>query len=194
MSQITKVTSPNLATCALEAAGHIWCWGDNWDGQANPDSSSSRVHFPAIAVPGARFRTVANTWEGTCGISDDGVLWCWGRMGLPAGPLGPVRRVAVDTAFTEIISGGLAMYGRTVQGEVYSWGEYSGDIFATMPERLPFPLPMSRLTAGRFPVGEQAPDGVCGIATDGQVYCASPDHRSREAWRLTRAGLVPATH
>jgi hypothetical protein len=187
------IMAPQRTTCALEAAGPIWCWGDNGWRQATPGSATSIFYSPSIAVPDLRFTTVVNSWQSGCGVAAGGALWCWGQMGLPAGASGPLRRVAVDTIFTELASNGLMMFGRTAEGDVYYWGELESDGFEGTPTRLPFPTPLSSLAAGRFPADGAALHGACGIGTDAQVYCAAPSWNTPSVWRLTRGGVVPVS-
>jgi hypothetical protein len=191
------ITAPQRTTCALDAAGSVWCWGENDAGQVNPGANSPAILAPAVPAPALRFRAVANSWLSACGVASDGALWCWGEMSLPRLNGGEPRRVAVDTAFVELASNGITIFGRTSAGEVYFWAEYEGDGFAATPERLAFPVPITSLSAGRFPVrrvgdGVQGASGVCGIGADAQVYCAAPSYTAPPVWRLTSAGMVPA--
>jgi hypothetical protein len=189
---IAAITRPAYTTCAVDREATVRCWGANDFRQANPVDPARILLSPAVPVPEVRFRAVTNSWQSACGLSTDGVLWCWGQMAFWGDTTGPPLRVTVDgESFVELATNGLTIFGRTSSGAVYFWAEYILDGFTRTPKRLPFPVPMTTLAAGDFPVGgRQDRDGVCGVGVDAQVYCS---HAVDDpgVWRLTHAGLVP---
>jgi alpha-tubulin suppressor-like RCC1 family protein len=67
------------STCALNAAGEVWCWGDNRTGQlgaSNPPFSSTPVRVMGLPSGG----DVITAGEGHfCLHTSSGEAWCWGR-------------------------------------------------------------------------------------------------------------------
>jgi alpha-tubulin suppressor-like RCC1 family protein len=94
-------------TCAIDAAGDIWCWGTSTVDQLGvPGVTASAV--PVRVMSGTPFRTLAAGYEHTCAIADAGTLWCWG--GNSYGQLGvgdftnraqPVQ-VGADTDWVDV--------------------------------------------------------------------------------------------
>ncbi len=84
-------------TCALDAAGDIWCWGANDRGQLGDGTTTSRA-MPAKVVTDRPFDRLAVGRAHSCAIARDGSLWCWGdntysQTGAPSAPFEatPVR-------------------------------------------------------------------------------------------------------
>jgi alpha-tubulin suppressor-like RCC1 family protein len=70
-------------TCALDADGEAWCWGDNGSGQAAPGRPDHEIDrpsrvFPEDAAGHPLFSRIAPGTHRTCAIATDGRLWCWG--------------------------------------------------------------------------------------------------------------------
>ncbi len=88
----TQVCAGTQHTCALDAEGQIYCWGFNQDFQLGSEGALDRT-LPALVSLDAstRWRRVACGSFSTCGLSEDGVVMCWG--GNQRGNLG---RCSVD--------------------------------------------------------------------------------------------------
>src|SRR5690606_8848753 len=64
-------------TCALNAAGEIWCWGDNryrQRGAGPADESTTPVKVPSEV----KFKDVAAGNSLSCGLDTTGRAHCWG--------------------------------------------------------------------------------------------------------------------
>lgn len=102
----TRVTDARAAsivagaqfTCTLDANGAASCWGSNreqelGDGgrrpQPEPVSVAGRTRFAALAAAG----------NGACGVTADGELHCWGRVGGIGSNAKPAR-IPVNAAAT----------------------------------------------------------------------------------------------
>ncbi len=82
-----KIDSGWYTSCGLTTDGEIWCWGTNMAGECgvdpmmedhlvSPHLVSDTMHFIDVSVGGFH----------SCGIADDGALYCWGLNG--SGELG----------------------------------------------------------------------------------------------------------
>ncbi len=133
LGSIRQVSAGTRHTCALDAEGHVWCWGENATGQLG---DGSRVDHDAPvrvrALPPAR--SIAAGDGSTCAATRDGEVYCWGANAV--GQLGngeqangytmPVRvprlericqTVASSTAtrFCAVTeAGGVACWGRLI--------------------------------------------------------------------------------
>ena len=75
----TRVAAGLRHSCAL-CNGTIECWGDDNSGalgRADTSSTTNRVAWP-IDLPGTVFTDVVARGAGTCGLTADGAIYCWG--------------------------------------------------------------------------------------------------------------------
>lgn len=76
--------------CVLDSLGQVYCWGNNNAGQlgrvplASPNCGSETCETLPRRVEGLPGPMVAitATLQGTCALSEEGSLWCWGAVPL----------------------------------------------------------------------------------------------------------------
>ena len=70
-------------TCAIDDQARLFCWGDNSDGQLGlgADRVSEVTHVPQLVDDTRRWATVDAGTDFTCGLTEAGVLYCWGTDG-----------------------------------------------------------------------------------------------------------------
>jgi hypothetical protein len=157
-------------TCALDAAGAAYCWGDNRAGQLGDGTTSA--HPGAVRVAGdARFTALATGPAHSCGLAADSTAYCWGdsaavgRAGATAASSRTPRPVAGGRRFAALATSGVA--GSTsvrscaldAAGAVECWG---GGVE-------PAPPPA---TAGRRFASLTVGFGyACGLTADGSGSC-----------------------
>ena len=97
-----QLTASMNHTCALTPEGEAWCWGLGRGGQLG-DGGKADSRRPVAVAGGHRFVALTTSlWQGvTCGLKDDGALWCWG-IGFtgsagPAASPEPVRWTQAGT-------------------------------------------------------------------------------------------------
>ncbi len=74
----TVVSASDGHTCAVRSDGSLWCWGSNAHGQLG-DGTTTRRTIPTREMNAdADWMTVSAGVGHTCGIRQDGTLWCWG--------------------------------------------------------------------------------------------------------------------
>src|SRR5262249_27498689 len=97
-----EVSVGGMFTCGRRAGGHLWCWGDNRNGQLG---IGSRVESNVpVEVGGAHEWSLvaAATNHFACGLDTAGAVWCWGanlegELGDDSAPrLAPVAPVGTD--------------------------------------------------------------------------------------------------
>ena len=92
-SDVVAIDAHGDTTCALSAAGEVWCWGHNHHGQlgngtreATTEVAPVRSLAPVVAL--------SVGWAHACAIDESGAVWCWGWNG--SGQLGD--GTAIDRA------------------------------------------------------------------------------------------------
>jgi alpha-tubulin suppressor-like RCC1 family protein len=68
--------------CILDGFGGVQCWGSNGSDQL-ADGTTTNRHVPvhADARLQAGFSTITSADSGTCAMSSQGLLYCWGSLG-----------------------------------------------------------------------------------------------------------------
>src|SRR6266566_4053075 len=121
----TSVSAGGLHTCGVTAGGQAYCWGTNYFGQlGNGASETTEQASPVAVVGGLTFATISAGSEHTCGLTTEGVAYCWGyayAVGRRPIPL------AVDGGFTfdALSAGGNHTCGLTRNGLLFCWGSNS---------------------------------------------------------------------
>jgi len=169
--------------CGVSVSGDGWCWGDNRWGQLGAgdvpyNSMSSSASLPR-RIEGLKLNAVAAGWEHSCGLSTDGLAFCWGRnddarqLGDDSGIThrGIPGAVAGARKFAALSAGPLSTCARTATDDVYCWGgNYYGGLGNgdAVPNGVGHPVrtlggPFQRVTLGQ--------GHSCGIATDRRLWC-----------------------
>ena len=74
----TQLSAGSFHSCGLTSGGDAYCWGDNFYGQLGNATTISSP-FPAPVAGGFSFAAASayGRWH-TCGLSLDGIAYCWG--------------------------------------------------------------------------------------------------------------------
>jgi alpha-tubulin suppressor-like RCC1 family protein len=183
--RFTSLAAGEVHTCGLTGEGQAYCWGGNARGQLGTDSTledctapGNPTVFPctARAVPVAGdliFEALAAGAKHTCGLTSDGVVFCWGSN--DKGQLGvktpgstclnrqPCSRVPlrVDVPrLTALVAGGNQTCGLRPKGDVLCWGTWGR--WTHQPARVPSDLEFSLLAVGLHT--------IVGLTTDSMAY------------------------
>ncbi|MCC7538499.1 MAG: hypothetical protein IT379_19900, partial [Deltaproteobacteria bacterium] len=138
-----------LHTCAIARAGEVVCWGSDAEGQrgdgtqVEPSVDAGVLGRFSVVLEHARRLAVGRAH--TCALTEDGVVWCWGRnaegqvTGEPSeSPIASPRLVTGIGAATEIDAGD-AHTCAVVEDGVVCWGDarfgQSGGAVGDAPQR-----------------------------------------------------------
>jgi len=134
----TRVSAGSTHTCALTAAGEVYCWGSNEYGVlGNSNALGGRV--PVLVSGGHTWTSVSAGADHTCALEDGGAAWCWGvnaygQLGVPTVPeachafgsaqLCRTSPIAVVSAFgfVDISAGSSHTCALTADGDIWCWG------------------------------------------------------------------------
>ena len=135
-----RVVAGSNFSCALDAGGVAYCWGDSGDAQTGTGEVSVFDPVPPTAVDtDETFVELAAAAATACGLTADGSIFCWGADGegqagdgdgsiydCGAGGGKPCARtpVAVDSdeVFTAIDGGGSTFCALNQSSEIFCWG------------------------------------------------------------------------
>jgi hypothetical protein len=174
--------------CALTTAHAAYCWGSNTTGQVGTPGDygwPAGGGVPLTVAGGLQFQKVTAGGDHTCGLGDDGSLWCWGsnasgELGLNAVPgcngfascqPSPARvRLATDSVFSDVATGYDHTCALTAAGEAYCWGRNSWGQLGTAdtasgstPRKVAGSHTFVSLSAGT--------GYTCGLTAAGDAYC-----------------------
>jgi alpha-tubulin suppressor-like RCC1 family protein len=183
------VSAGFMHTCGVTTDDRVYCWGWNSGGElgigtaTGPETcDGNEADFPCSSQPvavkgGLRFRNVSAGSAHTCGISTDGLAYCWGNNSY--GQLGDVsttrrltpRLVAGGHQFRSLSAGSSHTCGVTVDYRAYCWGSNSdgqlGD--STQVARRLQPV---RVAGGRqFQQLDAGSWHTCAIASGNRAFC-----------------------
>ncbi len=167
--------SSGISHSCVIAAGRLYCWGDNTNGQVG-DGTTSNAPGPAevIGLPGVP-TAVDCGHHHTCALVDGGAH-CWGQG--DSGQLGdgmgrdsaqPVAVMGLPSPVTRV-SGGLNFTCAVAAGRAYCWGaDRQGSLGQIVPGNL------------SLPAAVEFDEDVVDIAAGGDHTCAISSDRS-QAW------------
>jgi alpha-tubulin suppressor-like RCC1 family protein len=188
-----SLSTGRVHTCGLAVGGQAYCWGLNKSGALGdttlavpPDTGdgaqgdmSAYVHTTPVAVDGgitfASIGVSAGGYAATCGLSTNGVVYCWGSS--DGGLLGDGSSQQSSHADPRPVAGGLTFVSlgvgqyhacaSTADGTVYCWGivevAMGTSTFLATPTPVQFAEPFTAVAAGS--------EHTCALTADGRAYC-----------------------
>lgn len=175
-------------TCALDALGYAFCWGDNSAGQLGVTG----IEYDSIPTPvgsALRFDSLVVGRDHACGLTSDHDAYCWGfnssgQLGI--GTFEPSRvyaptPVVGGQSFASLTSTGVHTCGITTGGDAYCWGwESEGELgngnvhtFAGQP------APVAVLGGQSYAALAGGSSHTCAITLTGEPYCWGNDYEGQ---------------
>ncbi len=192
----TSLSLGTFHSCGLTGAGIAYCWGKNSEGQLGDGSVINRA-VPKPVASGLTFVSVsARGAYHSCGVTTDGVGYCWGsdekgQLGDGSTLFSPVPLpVAGGLTFASITVERSHTCGITIGGQAYCWG-YNG--FAGLGDgsksNSPVPVPV----AGGLEWTSVSPGSghTCGLTTGGTAYCWGANESGQLGIGTNEESLVP---
>lgn len=134
IASVTAVGAGDNHSCAVSAAGEVWCWGYNPYGQmGSGDNEDSAT--PVLVSDLINAVTVAAGSDHSCAVLTTGGVWCWGYNGYgqlgDGGEYDANTPVQVDDLINAVAvaAGDSHNCAVTTTGEVWCWGaNWSGQL------------------------------------------------------------------
>jgi alpha-tubulin suppressor-like RCC1 family protein len=167
-------------SCALNATGEAYCWGQNDVGQLGDGTTGDR-DVPTRVAGSLRFKALTVGNHFACGLTNSGALFCWGQN---LGQFGdgttdifsatPVPG-AVGLRLAVVTAGGMHACGLTPDGVAYCWGSGRyGQLGNGSVASLTTPAAVASGEA--FRAIEAGAEHTCGITVAGQTRCWGYNH------------------
>jgi alpha-tubulin suppressor-like RCC1 family protein len=163
--------------CAVAINGALYCWGRNTDSQLGIGPSPIQLRKPTPSDVNARYHQVAAGQQHSCGVRNDGTVYCWGRelagrLGQGAeqdGKLLLPGQAGTDSDFVSTAVHWFHSCARRLNGKLVCWGRnQEGQLGVGDEKQRDTPAPVSGPSAwSAFAVGRFH---TCGIS-QGQIYC-----------------------
>jgi alpha-tubulin suppressor-like RCC1 family protein len=191
---VTAVAAGQGHTCALIADGSVSCWGDDGHAQLGSGVARSPRATPGT-VPGlSGIRALALGAYHACGVSNDGLVYCWGDNGAlqlgdrssggtsaPAPVNGIANVVGISAGETHTCA-------VTANGTVACWGTGPAGALGNPVTSSATPLELPNLSgvltvdlSGTYLVGGESSGATsCAFGFDGSVHC----------WGISGSGLL----
>lgn len=80
-----SLTNSSTHNCGITTDGTAYCWGLDGFGELGNGSSLGSSDVPSPVSGDLTFASVGVGGESTCGVTNDGVLYCWGEHFASAG-------------------------------------------------------------------------------------------------------------
>lgn len=174
----SKVDSGYAHSCGIRKNGKLYCWGSNADGQIGDHGASSTADAPKRVGTGADWNSVSTGREHTCGIRQNGKLYCWGgddkrQVGDGANPdpaLYP-RRIGSLDDWATVSAGEYHTCAIRKSGKLYCWGF---DNFGQVGEgqtTIPLDVPVHIGSLDDWATVAAGNNHTCGARKNGKLYC-----------------------
>lgn len=184
----TEIASGWNHTCALDADGDAWCWGNDGYGQLGDGGERSlRLSPSAVLMPdGLSFLQISVSYNFSCALANDATLWCWGdgfwggraQYGDGAIRDRPTRIPSPEGRTLGMIANApFHLCALATDGSVWCWGWPFDD---TREEGNAWDQEGGSPSAVAAPGGKLysqlivGSGGICGVAADGSVTCWGP--------------------
>jgi len=166
---LAEVSVGHLHSCAVDAAGLAYCWGDNSAGEIGDNTITQRTAAVAVytacgspcsALAGKYLTEITGGANFTCALDSTGLAYCWGSNAT-YGELGngnfTEQNLAVAVTATGVLSGvtltqiGAGAFSACVlstAGASYCWGNNADGEFGSNNFTSPSTVPVATYTGG----------------------------------------------
>ncbi|QQG36399.1 MAG: hypothetical protein HYS17_00990 [Micavibrio aeruginosavorus] len=187
----TDLMTGAFHTCGARDDGSMWCWGYGGRGQlghgASPNQQLTPVAVSAGSITGTTWIGVDAGWRASCGIRDNGTIWCWGwgysgMLGDENGadhssnvPVVTIGTGVSGTTWTDVTTSDDAhTCGIRDNGTAWCWGYGSwGRIGAgsTASAITPAQVLTTGVSGTAWTKLSAGSRHTCGIRNDGTIWC-----------------------
>jgi hypothetical protein len=200
VTPVAAVAAGGAHTCARDADGQVWCWGQRDEGEVGDGIGVDRLSPVPIAIGGgAKATAIAAGAAHTCALADGGDLYCWGRGtegqlgGSDTANAATPTRIAGITGALDVAAGRAHTCAVAADNTVLCWGandagQLGNGTTAASPTTAPTPVTglagVASITAGGA--------HTCARLVDGTVSCWGADTSGQLGDGVALSASVPA--
>lgn len=146
--RFTAVSAGSTHTCAIDSDGSSWCWGSGSFGNLGVGGTSDRHTPTPVAIHDVKWTMIAAGGFLTCGLLDDGSLWCWGASNRGAHGHDTIyaettpKQVGSASDWIGVATG--SFYGLAIRsdGNLWAWGANDSGQLGEGTARILQPFPV----------------------------------------------------
>ena len=191
LNRFAGIATSYSGTCGVTDAGAAMCWGIygvlGTGGPFPDDCGGVQCSKSPVAVSGGlTFKpTIVHDGNRVCAIATNDKTYCWGGSTTPT-------ELAGAPIFTALAEGDLDACGLAQSGTVYCWGSNRNGRFGSPPnigmiQSVPVPVPGGQI----FTKLSMSQNHMCGITTDGNVWCWGSNDYGELGDRTTTPSTTP---
>ena len=170
-------------SCAIDAAGNTWCWGEAIAGETGDSSAPTLRHLSPVQVHGNHAFLRLTGGDGACGLINTGEAWCWGEnehggVGDGTQVNRPVPFAVAGGILFNVVSGAQERACAISAGAAYCWGSNHpigggpGSTGANGDDTfVDAPAPVAVHGGLSFKAISAGPTETCGLTQSGAAYC-----------------------
>jgi alpha-tubulin suppressor-like RCC1 family protein len=199
LTGVTAIAAGDYHSCALTAAGGVWCWGMNAKGQlGNGSTTDSTVPVPVTGLTSGVVDISAGVQD-SCAIDGAGALSCWGTNTFGQLGDGTTSDHAVPVVVSGFSSGALRVSAGnrhtcavSTVGAARCWGWNAlGQLGDGSTTDSPFPVPVFGLGAGVLEVAALGAGHTCAVTGGGAAQCWGANSAGELGDGATASSAVP---
>ena len=168
-----------FATCALDLAGGLWCWGSNANyQQGHGGPASQREIFPKRIAENSVWQEIAVGYTHACAIKSDNTLWCWGtgargQLGTGTTTIATApQQVSADPVWSQISAGNRHSCAIKSDNTLWCWGQGASGRLGLGSDQSNRNTP-NEVVSVNSDWASVAPGGAhtCAIKNNGSLWC-----------------------
>ncbi|WP_374073573.1 RCC1 domain-containing protein [Bdellovibrio bacteriovorus] len=200
---IRKIVASAYGVCALNSDGAVYCWGDNYEGQAGTGTTGGLLIPTPLLVTNIsgekKFRDISTYYVTSCGITETDKLFCWGYIPYAGNSSEPqlmdLSALGSSVKVVQVSVGYSHVCGLSSDGRIFCFGSASSGQLGdgtTTARATPMWIDESSLPNGTsFKQVSVSENHSCALSFAGEIFCWGANNSGQLGDGTTGKRLVP---